>query len=121
MNIKTLLYWHKLENFYPYILQDQHNEKIRSFKILKECDFPDFENPTIPENNCVRYYEVYFGIFTMRSALDVIVKQMDTSQGFCDEIDEKSCFCKFRLNADGRFDETSFKISSFPWAINHDT
>lgn len=118
MNIKTLLYWHKLENFYPYILQDQHNEKIRSFKILKECDFPDFENPTIPENNCVRYYEVYFGIFTMRSALDVIVKQMDTSQGFCDEIDEKSCFCKFRLNADGRFDETSFKISSFPWAIN---
>ena len=45
-------------------------------------------------------------------------KQMDTSQGFCDEIDEKSCFCKFRLNADGRFDETSFKISSFPWAIN---
>lgn len=29
MNIKTLLYWHKLENFYPYILQDQHNEKIK--------------------------------------------------------------------------------------------
>lgn len=26
MNNDTLLYWHKLENFYPYILEEQHNE-----------------------------------------------------------------------------------------------
>ena len=37
MNNDTLLYWHKLENFYPYILEEQHNEKIKSFKIAREC------------------------------------------------------------------------------------
>ena len=39
MNNDTLLYWHKLENFYPYILEEQHNEKIKSFKIARECEF----------------------------------------------------------------------------------
>lgn len=43
MNNDTLLYWHKLENFYPYILEEQHNEKIKSFKIARECDYPDLE------------------------------------------------------------------------------
>ena len=49
MNNDTLLYWHKLENFYPYILEEQHNEKIKSFKIARECDYPDLENPTIQD------------------------------------------------------------------------
>ena len=118
MNNDTLLYWHKLENFYPYILEEQHNEKIKSFKIARECDYPDLENPTIQENNCVRYYEVYLGIFRVKSALDVIAKQMNAEKEFRDDSNETSCFCKFRLKADGKFDETSFRISSFPWAIN---
>lgn len=101
MNNDTLLYWHKLENFYPYILEEQHNEKIKSFKIARECDYPDLENPTIQENNCVRYYEVYLGIFRVKSALDVIAKQMNAEKEFRDDSNE-----------------TSFRISSFPWAIN---
>ena len=97
MNNDTLLYWHKLENFYPYILEEQHNEKIKSFKIARECDYPDLENPTIQENNCVRYYEVYLGIFRVKSALDVIAKQMNAEKEFRDDSNETSCFCKFRL------------------------
>ena len=85
MNNDTLLYWHKLENFYPYILEEQHNEKIKSFKIARECDYPDLENPTIQENNCVRYYEVYLGIFRVKSALDVIAKQMNAEKEFRDD------------------------------------
>ena len=43
---------------------------------------------------------------------------MNAEKEFRDDSNETSCFCKFRLKADGKFDETSFRISSFPWAIN---
>ncbi len=118
MNIKTLSYWHKLEHFYPYVLEEQHSQKIKTFNINEECDFPNFMDPLIPADCCVRYYEVYLGIFKVNSALTVIAQQMDAEKEFRDESDETSCFCKFRLSADGKFDETSFRISSFPWAVH---
>lgn len=105
MNIKTLSYWHKLEHFYPYILEEQHSQKIKTFNINEECDFPNFMDPLIPADCCVRYYEVYLGIFKVNSALTVIAQQMDAEKEFRDESDETSCFCKFRLSADSYGDD----------------
>ncbi len=118
MDLKTLLYWHKLEHFYPYILEEQNNENIKTYHISKGEGFPDFSAlDNIPENKVVRYYEVYFGIFKVDSALDIITQQLNAHKEFRDESDEVSCFCKFRLSPDGLFDKSSFRISSFPWAV----
>ena len=48
MNNDTLLYWHKLGGIFILIYwKNSYNEKIKSFKIARECDYPDLENPTI--------------------------------------------------------------------------
>ena len=113
-----MLYWHKLEHFYPYILEEQHNENIKTYHVSKADGFPDFfALDDIPKNKAIRYYEVYFGIFNVDSALEIITKQLNAQQEFRDESDEVSCFCKFRLASDGSFDKSSFRISSFPWAV----
>lgn len=117
MNFNTMLYWHKLEHFYPYILEEQHNDRIKTFYINECSDFPDLKNPGLAQNMQVRYYEVYLGIFKVDSALKVLAKKMQAEKEFQDESDEVSCFCKFRLSPDGLFDKKSFKISSFPWAV----
>lgn len=114
----TILYWHKLEHFYPYVLERQNNEKIKTFCVDGVNSFPDFDYPEIAENMRVRYYEVYFGIFKVDSALKVIAAEMNTGEEFYEESGDTSCFCKFRLSADGRFDTESFRISSFPWAVH---
>ncbi len=117
MDLKTILYWHKLEHFYPYILEEQHSEYIKTYYVSNGKNFPNLEKPNIPEGKMVRYYEIYLGIFKVSSALDVIAQQLDAQDEFCDDSDEVSCFCKFRINSGGTFDKSSFKISSFPWAI----
>lgn len=117
MNLDTLQYWHKLEHFYPYILEEQRNEKIKTYNIEKEANFPDFNSPDLPPNMEVRYYEVYLGLFKVDSALKVLAQKMNVTEQFHDEDECVSCFCKFRLDSSGGFDKTSFKTSSFPWAI----
>ena len=121
MKYKTMQYWHKLEHFYPYILESQHNENIKTFMIHGKEDFPKFDCPDIPKNMQVRYYEVYLGIFKADSALNVIAKRLRAEKEFQDESDERSCFCKFRLDPRGHFDKGSFKVSSFPWAVQRVT
>lgn len=117
MKYNTMLYWHKLEHFYPYILEAQNDEKIKTFNVCKETDFPDFSDPQIPEKMQVRYYEVYLGLFKVDSALKVLAEKMGAENEFQDESDDLSCFCKFRLMENGRFDSKSFRLSSFPWAV----
>ena len=119
MNLNTIQYWHKLEHFYPYILEEQRDEKIKTYNIKNVSDFPDFKSPDLPPNMEVRYYEVYLGLFKVNSALQVLADKMNVKNQFYDEDKDKyvSCFCKFRLDCSGQFDRTSFKISSFPWAI----
>lgn len=103
-----MLYWHKLEHFYPYILEEQHNENIKTYHVSKADGFPDFSAlDDIPENKAIRYYEVYFGIFKVDSALEIITAQLNAQKEFRDESDEVSCFCKFRLASDGSFDKSS--------------
>lgn len=117
MNTNTLLYWHKLEHFYPYILEEQHDKYIKSYYISEASDFPDYSNTDISDDMFVRYYEIYLGIFKVDSALKVLKEKMHADKEFHDESDETSCFCKIRVRADGTFRKDSFKVSSFPWAI----
>ena len=118
MNIKTIKYWHKLEHFYPYILEEQRDKNIKTFYIKDARDFPDYCNQhDMPENMQVRYYEIYLGIFKVDSALKVLAGKLQAQKEFHDESDETSCFCKIRVEADGTFNKEKFKISSFPWAI----
>lgn len=117
MDIRTLSYWHRLEHFYPYILKEQQDEKIKTFYIESEMNFPNFRHPEIPEDKIVRYYEVYMGLFQVKDALKLLEHKLSAKKEFSYDGDENSCFCKFRLNADGTFDQQSFRVSSFPWAV----
>lgn len=118
MNINTLRYWHKLEHFYPYILEEQRDKKITTYSIKENSDYPDYNHPNISDDMAVRYYEVYLGIFKVDSALKVLAEKINAEKEFRDESDEISCFCKIRLDAQGGFDEEQFRISSFPWAVH---
>ena len=118
MNIDTIRYWHKLEHFYPYILEEQRDKKIKTYNIKTAVDFPDFNDQTVPDDMVIRYYEVYLGIFKVDSALKVLAEKMHAEKEFRDESDETSCFCKIRLGPNGSFDKEQFRISSFPWAIH---
>ncbi|MGC4018557.1 MAG: ATP-binding protein [Muricomes sp.] len=118
MDLKTIQYWHKLEHFYPYILEEQHNENIRTYYINNSDNFDKLEKDNIPAGKMVRYYEVYLGIFKVTSALEVIAEQLDAQDEFYDDSNDASCFCKLRINPDKTFDKLSFRISSFPWAIS---
>lgn len=118
MNLKTIQYWHRLEHFYPYKLEEQNSEYIETYTIGLKDRFPNFENPNIKNvNRIVRYYVVYLGVFKVDSALKVIDERLKHTPKFKDESDEESCFCNFRLDAEGKFDKKSFRISSFPWAV----
>ena len=118
MNIDTIRYWHKLEHFYPYILEEQRDKNITTFNVQKASDFPDYNHQEIPANMQIRYYEIYLGIFKVDSALKVLAEKLNAEKEFRDESDETSCFCKIRVEANGTFNKESFKISSFPWAIH---
>lgn len=118
MKSKTLRYWHKLEHFYPYILKEQDNSKIKTISISSEPQFPDFQNPSVPVGKIVRSYAVYLGIFRMDSALVALEAGMQKPMKFRDAGDDESCFCKFALSSDGIFKTESFRISSFPWAVH---
>lgn len=118
MNINTVRYWHKLEHFYPYILEEQRDKNIKTFSVKEASDFPDYNDQEIPVNMQVRYYEIYLGIFKVDSALKVLAEKMNAEKEFRDESDETSCFCKIRVEPNGTFNKESFKISSFPWAIH---
>lgn len=118
MNINTVKYWHKLEHFYPYILEEQRDKNITTFSVKEASDFPDYNDQDIPVNMQIRYYEIYLGIFKVDSALKVLAEKMNAEKEFRDESDETSCFCKIRVEPNGTFNKESFKISSFPWAIH---
>ncbi|WP_312561936.1 AAA domain-containing protein [Anaerospora sp.] len=118
MDYKTLQYWHKLEHFYPYILNDQDSPFIKTHSINCKSQFPDLETPTIPASKKLRRYAIYLGIFRMDSALCALEKGMKTPMKFRDSGDDESCFCMFNLSPIGVFDSESFRISSFPWAIH---
>lgn len=117
MNLNTILYWHKLEHFYPYMLSEQNDKKIKSFYISGDYDFENMMKYAAPEGTYIRYYEVYLGIFKVDSALDIISKKLSAGEEFRDLSDETSCICKLRVYPGGSFDSKSFKVSSFPWAI----
>lgn len=117
MDINTIRYWHKLEHFYPYILEEQRDKNIKTFSVKETMDFPDYNAKDIPIDMQVRYYEIYLGIFKVDSALKVLAEKMHAQKEFHDESDETSCFCKIRVEADGTFNKENFRISSFPWAI----
>lgn len=118
MNLKTIQYWHRLEHFYPYKLEEQNNDYIETYTIGSQERFPDFKSPKLKDiNRVVRYYSVYLGIFKVDSALRVIDERLKYTPKFKDESDEESCFCNFRLDSEGKFDKKSFRISSFPWAV----
>ncbi len=118
MDFKTLQYWHKLEHFYPYILNDQDSPFIKTFSINCKSQFPNLENPTTPASKKLRRYAIYLGIFRLDSALCALEKGMQTSMKFRDSGDDESCFCMFTLSPNGVFEPESFRISSFPWAIH---
>ena len=59
MDIKTLKYWHKLEHFYPYILQEQKNKFITTYLFKDNSDFLEFEAPDVEYGFCVRNYCVF--------------------------------------------------------------
>ncbi|WP_371366385.1 DEAD/DEAH box helicase [Sporomusa rhizae] len=118
MNLKTLQYWHKLEHFYPYILNEQNSPYIKTFSVSDESQFPDLQNPAVSATKIVRRYAVYLGIFRMDSALRALENGMQKPMKFQDAGDDESCFCMFTLSSDGVFEPESFRISSFPWAIH---
>ena len=118
MNFKTLQYWHKLEHFYPYNLETHNNNNITSRLISKNEEFIGFGNENFNKGKITRYYEVYFGIFKVDTALNIISQKLQNKEKFSEKNDDESCFCTFRVSSQGVFDTSSFKISSFPWAVH---
>ncbi len=118
MDIRTLKYWHKIEHFYPYILQGQDNKNIKTNLVSSENNFPSFLQPDVPAGKIVRYYGVYLGIFYVDPALAALEEGIGGKMRFRDCGNDESCFCMFHLASDGTFLPDSFQISSFPWAIH---
>lgn len=70
MELTTLQFWHKLEHFYPYILQGQKSDFIKTFTICDQKTFSDYENAVVPPDQQIREYCVYLGIFEVFIALE---------------------------------------------------
>ncbi|GAB6107728.1 DEAD/DEAH box helicase [Fusibacter bizertensis] len=117
MKINTIRYWHRLEHFYPYVLKEQNSPNINSYFISSEKDYEFLLYNLIPDDKIVRFYEVYLGIFKIDSAINVVNDRLRYKPRFKDESDDESCFCKFRIDAEKKIISKSFKLSSFPWAI----
>lgn len=118
MDLRTLQFWHKLEHFYPYILQEQKSPYIKTFRINGEPSFPRFEASPADDGKEVRGYCVYLGIFQVAPALVALEEGIGKKMRFRDCGKDESCFCMFRLTPDGIVQPESFQISSFPWAIH---
>lgn len=118
MDIKTLQYWHKLEHFYPYIVNEQTSPNINTFMINSSKSFDDLINDELPFGKAVRYYAVYLGLFQLDKALEALEQGLGKKMRFRDTGDDSSCYCKFYMSVDRKFNANSFKISSFPWAIH---
>lgn len=118
MDIRSLQYWHKLEHFYPYILQKQKHEFIKMHLAGAEDCFPDFLHPQLEPGQVVRHYYFYLGIFKVEPAMAALEEGIRRKMHFGDTGDDESCFCMFCLDPDGTIRTNSFQISSFPWAIH---
>lgn len=118
MDIRTLQYWHKIEHFYPYILQPQKHENIKTTLIGESTSFPDFQQPSFEPDKVVRGYCVYLGIFKVEPALEALEEGIGRKMQFRDCGEDESCFCMFRLTPEGIIRPETFQISSFPWAIH---
>ena len=110
MDLRTLQFWHKLEHFYPYILQEQRSPYIQTFRTGGPKIFPDFEAPLVCENREVRGYCVYLGIFQVAPALAALEEGIGKKMRFRDCGKDESCFCMFRLSPDGTAQPESFQI-----------
>lgn len=117
MDLKTLQYWHKLEHFYPYLLTEQISNSVKTYHINTSASFPNLDAIPLEPDREVACISVYLGIFKIDSALKVIDERLHHTPKFKDESGDESCFCCFRLSPDGWFDRKSFKVSTFPWAV----
>lgn len=118
MDIRTLQYWHKLEHFYPYILQPQKHENISTERIGESRNLPDFHQHSVGADKIIRGYCVYLGIFKVEPALQALEEGIGRKMRFRDSGEDESCFCMFRLTPEGIIRLETFQISSFPWAIH---
>jgi len=118
MDLQTLQFWHKLEHFYPYLLQEHKNPYIKTFRSEILHSFPCFEVPSVDIGKVVRGYHVYLGIFQVSPALAALEEGIGKKMRFRDCGNDESCFCMFQLSPEGSIQPESFKISSFPWAIH---
>lgn len=113
MDLRTLQFWHKLEHFYPYILQEQKSPYIKTFWINGEPSFPRFEAFLADDGKEVRGYCVYLGIFQVAPALVALEEGVGKKMRFRDCGKDESCFCMFRLTPDGNVQPESFRYPPF--------
>lgn len=115
--VNTLRYWHRLEHFYPYNIHYSKSENIKRFSIIDGFSFPNFKIHGY-DDKYVAYYDVYFGLFKVSKAMEIVEKELGEQKTFIEKDQSESCFCKFSLTKDGKFSRDSFKISAYPWAVH---
>ncbi|MEO5932921.1 MAG: hypothetical protein ABIQ08_05135, partial [Duganella sp.] len=126
--IDILEYWHKIEFFIPFDLdQITDVEEVWRLRWIKPFQLAswhagDFHKFVIPSHLKISGYRLYLGLFDRSEIAEVCARVLPTPES--DDEDEqrgamegRSCFARMELNARGEplFDPVS--VSTVPWAL----
>jgi hypothetical protein len=128
--IDILDYWHKIEFFIPFDL-DQISDvedawKLRWISAGQLAAWPAnfFQQCTIPEGREITGFRLYVGLFDS-SEIATVCKQVLPPTATSDDDEERgalegrSCFARITLNALGEPSFDPVSVSTVPWALGH--
>ena len=105
--------WHRLEYFSPTTLP-----KSRKIELIDQNkELPWQKTKLTLEQNRVRIYTLYLGVFQAKELLHFVEKLLKKSTNDVNLPDDQFCYASIQLDGDGKFIENTLGISTLPWAM----
>lgn len=105
--LNLLNFWHKIECFNPYIIQD---------KLIKTLDNENV--PWLIKVNEPIQYQIFFGIFSVDESSKIIHKYFKSNDQDIEKNNSCTCIAQFIINQEGKFISDSLSFSTMPWALS---
>ncbi|MCX7884566.1 MAG: AAA domain-containing protein [Caloramator sp.] len=109
--LNLLNFWHKIECFNPYIIQE------KSTKLLNNDDVP-WVNKELNIIDKHVQYQIYFGIFSIEESSKIIHEYFKNETQNIEKDNSHTCIAQFIINEEGKFISDSLSFSTIPWALS---
>ncbi|MEW6133710.1 MAG: AAA domain-containing protein [Pseudomonadota bacterium] len=129
---RILRFWHKVEFFLPFDLQQVLDSKdaewsVRRFSAsqLRNGGADSLWRPRLPAGRRITGFEVYLGVFdkselgevTLRVVHEALTPDEEYEQEERGELEGPTCFARLKVNADGEPMLEEVSVSTVPWAL----